>query len=240
VARQPSQNHYQVLFDTAAALFDERGYLGMSLTDLLERAGVTRAAFNKCFANKEAVAAAIVGHMSAQWPPFVEALRSWRGFAVDTVVALSFEIAERFRDDVVVRAGVRLALERDTVKEPLPSPVASWTEEIEDLLSPAGRELIGMSVPAHVAANVIVNCLLGVLHVSAAPKEREHIVDRVTEMWTVLLPGLRPTPDPVTRISAALALREKAHGGSAPEVGLMAPRSPAVGESLLSLGTPEG
>lgn len=233
MARQPSQNHYQVLFDSAAALFDERGYLGMSLTDLLERAGVTRAAFNKSFPNKEAVAAAIVRHMSEQWPPFIASLRSWRGFAVDTVVALSFEIAERFRDDVVVRAGVRLALERDTVKEPLPSPVANWTAEIEDLLSPAGRELMGMSVPAHVAANVIVNCLLGVLHVSAGTKEREHILDRVTEMWTVMLPGLRPTPDPATRISAALALRQKAQAGPAPD--LVAPRSPAPTGSLLSL-----
>jgi len=153
------------------------------------------------------------------------------------VVALSFEIAERFRDDVVVRAGVRLALERDTVKEPLPSPVAGWTAEIEDLLSPAGRELMGMSVPAHVAANVIVNCLLGVLHVSAAPKEREHIVDRVTEMWTVVLPGLRPTPDPATRITTARSLREKAQRGPAPDI--MAPRQPPAGESLLSLGSSE-
>lgn len=236
--RELPQDHFQVVFDSAAALFDERGYVGTSLTDVLERASVSRAAFNRHFPNKEAVAVAVVRHMTDQWPPFLTALRSLRGFAVDTVVALSFEIAERFRDDVVVRAGVRLALERDTIKESLPSPVVTWRDEIEDLLSPAGRELMGMSVPGRMAANVIVNCLLGVLHVSSGPSGREHILDRVGEMWTVVLPGLRPTPDPSARIAAAQVLREKARRQPVP--GVVGPRHAAPEEPLLSLGLAEG
>jgi hypothetical protein len=32
---------------------------------------------------------------------------------------------------------------------------------------------------------------------------------RLTEVWTIMLPGLRPTPDPAARIATAQALRER-------------------------------
>ena len=198
------------LIEASSELFAERGYLGTSVNDLLERAGLTRNAFYSYFPSKEALAVAIVEHTAAQWPPLIARFRALRAPAVDTVIALSLEVGDRFREDVVIRAGTRLSLERDTVKTPIPPPFHGWAEEIESLLSPAGEwELMGLSTPADVAARVIVTCLIGVQYLSGGPEGREQMMRRLTEMWTVMLPGLRPTPDPSVRIAAAQALRER-------------------------------
>jgi AcrR family transcriptional regulator len=192
---------------SSAGLFAERGYLGTSVSDLVERAGLTKNSFYSYFPNKEALAVAIVEHTSAQWGPLIAAFEALRAPAVDTVIALSFEVAERFSRDIVVRAGVRLSLERDTIKTPVPPPFDGWVEEIERLLSPAGEwELMGLAAPADVAARVIVTFLIGALYLA----EDGDMTKRLAEVWTVMLPGLRPTPDPAARIATGQALRERA------------------------------
>jgi AcrR family transcriptional regulator len=209
VARhQKVDETYLRVLHSSAGLFAERGFLGTSVSDLLERAGMTKNAFYSYFPSKEALAVAIVEHTANQWPPMIAQFEAMRASAVDTVIALSFEVAERYATDVVVRAGVRLSLERDTIKTPLPPPLHGWVDEIERLLSPAGEwELMGLAAPADVAARVIVTCLLGAQYL--AGEGDLDLVKRLAEVWTVLLPGLRPTPDPAARIATAQALRER-------------------------------
>jgi AcrR family transcriptional regulator len=204
--------------EAGATLFAERGYLGTSMTDVLAEAGVTKSVFSKAFPTKEALALGLVEHTTGQWPPLISAYEEVHAPAVDTVVAISFEVAELYRDDIMVRAGIRLSVERDTIKTPVPPPFHGWAEEMERLLSPAGqRELMGLTVPAGVAARVIVTCLIGVMYLAGgAPDDRDEIARRLTEMWTVILPGLRPTPDPAARIAAAEALRRRVAAGPVP------------------------
>jgi AcrR family transcriptional regulator len=229
------------LVEASSELFAERGYLGTSVNDLLERAGLTRNAFYSYFPSKEALAVAIVEHTAAQWPPLIASFQALRAPAVDTVIALSLEVADRFRDDVVVRAGTRLSLERDTIKTLLPPPFQGWTDEIERLLSPAGEwELMGLSTPADVAARVIVTCLIGVQYLSGGPEGRDEVSRRLTEMWTVLLPGLRPTPDPAVRIAAAQVLRERVRAAEAEPVRVPTAtgRARVIPSALISPETP--
>jgi AcrR family transcriptional regulator len=206
---QRADETQQRVLSTSAALFAERGYLGTSVNDLLEHAGLTKNAFYSYFPSKEALALAIVEHTSAQWPPIIAAFEVLRAPAVDTVVALSFEVADRLANDVIVRAGIRLALERETIKTPIPPPFHGWVEEIERLLSPAGEwELMGLAAPAEVAARVVVTCLIGA-HYLASDSDSD-MAKRLAEVWTIVLPGLRPTPDPAARIAAGQLLRDRA------------------------------
>jgi AcrR family transcriptional regulator len=207
VARhQRADETYQRVLQSSAGLFAERGYLGTSVNDLVERAGLTKNAFYSYFPNKEALALAIVEHTAAQWPPLIASFEAMRAPAVDTVIALSFEVAERFANDVVVRAGVRLSLERESIKTPIPPPFDGWVDEIERLLSPASEsELMGLAAPADVAARVIVTCLIGTQYLAEGPD----LAKRLAEVWTVILPGLRPTPDPAARIATGQALRDR-------------------------------
>jgi AcrR family transcriptional regulator len=202
------------LLRSSAELFSERGFLGTSVNDLMERAGLTKNSFYALFPNKDALAAAIVEHTSGQWPPLITQFEALKAPALDTVIALSFEVAEKYGSDVLVRAGIRLSLERDAIKTPVPAPFEGWVDEIERLLSPAGEwELMGLSAPADVAARVIVTCLIGTLQLASGGEA--DVSKRLVEVWTVILPGLRPTPDLAARIATGQALRERARAQAA-------------------------
>ena len=206
---QKADETYQRVLQSSAGLFAERGFLGTSVNDLLERAGLTKNAFYSYFPSKEALAVAIVEHTANEWPPMIAAFEALRAPAVDTVIALSFEVADRYSTNVVIRAGVRLSLERDTIKSQIPPPFHGWVEQMERLLSPAGEwELMGLAAPADVAARVLVTCLIGALYL--ANDGEADLARRLTEVWTVILPGLRPTPDPAARIATGQALRDRA------------------------------
>ena len=207
---------YQRVLRSAAGLIAERGFLGTSVNDLLERVGLTKNAFYSYFSSKEALAVAIVKETAAQWPPLITAFKSLRAPALDTVIALSFEVAALCATDDLTRAGVRLSVERDTIKSPIPPPFHGWAEEIESLLSPAGDwELMGLAAPADVAARVIVTCLIGAQYFSTGDEAPVDLPRRLAEIWTVMLPGLRPTPDPSARIAAGQALRDRARAAAA-------------------------
>ena len=200
------------ILQSSAALFAERGFLGTSVNELVEAAGLTKNAFYSYFPNKEALAVAIVEHTAAQWPPLIAQFEALKAPALDTVIALSFEVADKYSTDTVVRAGVRLSLERDSIKTPVPPPFDGWVEEIERLLSPAGEwELMGLSTPADVAARVIVTCLIGAQQLASSGDMSK----RLSEVWTVILPGLRPTPDLAARIATGQVLRERARAQAA-------------------------
>jgi AcrR family transcriptional regulator len=215
VARHQRADENQLrVIQSSAPLFAERGFLGTSVTDLMEAAGLTKNAFYAQFANKEALALAIVEQTAAQWPPLIAQFEALKASAVDTVIALSFEVAERYANDVVVRAGTRLSLERDSIKTPVPPPFDGWVEEVERLLSPAGEwELMGLAAPADVAARVIVTCLIGALQLASGGDA--DLTKRLVEVWTVILPGLRPTPDLAARIATGQTLRERARAQAA-------------------------
>src|SRR4029453_8451598 len=131
VARHQRMDENQLfVLQSSAALFAERGYLGTSVNDLVEAAGLTKNAFYSYFPNKEALAVAIVEQTAAQWPPLIAHFEALKAPALDTVIALSFEVADKYSTDVVVRAGIRLSLERESIKTPVPPPFDGWVGEI--------------------------------------------------------------------------------------------------------------
>ena len=90
--QRADENHLRIL-QTSAALFAERGYLGTSVNDLVEAAGLTKNAFYSYFPNKEALAVAIVEHTAAQWPPLIatfEALKAVAGVSAPAEHAIQF------------------------------------------------------------------------------------------------------------------------------------------------------
>jgi hypothetical protein len=72
---------------------------------------------------------------------------------------------------------------------------------------------MGLAAPADVAARVIVTCLIGALQL--ARNGEADVTKRLVEVWTVILPGLRPTPDLAARIATGQGLRERARAQAA-------------------------
>ncbi|MFV2121495.1 ScbR family autoregulator-binding transcription factor, partial [Streptomyces sp. Act-28] len=213
----------RALLETAAQLFDERGYAGTSISDISALSGRTSGAIYFHYASKEKLALAVIEELFASWPEMIGRHRSTDRPALEKLVALSFTVARAFRDDVVVRAGSRLWMERKAIAAPLPTPFMEWIEVVTELLAEAraGGELAG-GVDPEAAAHGVVCAFFGLHTVSDALDGRAHIEERLRELWLLLLGALQAEPDPAGLLDRVLADRPSA-----------APDGPLPGPGLL-------
>lgn len=133
----------------------------------------------------------------ATWPDLIARHRQSGVSALERLVALSFTVARAFRDDVVVRAGSRLWMERKAIDAPLPTPFVGWIDAVTALLEEARADgSLRADVCARSAAHGIVCAFFGLHTVSDALDRREHIEERLHDLWLLLLTGLRLDSDP--------------------------------------------
>ncbi|MFE5844418.1 ScbR family autoregulator-binding transcription factor [Streptomyces niveus] len=182
------------LLEAAAQLFEERGYAGTSISDISTLSGRTSGAIYFHYAGKEKLALAVMEELFATWPALIGRHREADIPALEKLVALSFSVARAFRDDVVVRGGSRLWAERKSVDASLPSPFEGWIETVVGLLEEARQEgTLGPSVVPRKAGNAVVYAFFGLHTVSDALDGREHIEERLHDLWLLLLPALQAT-----------------------------------------------
>ncbi|MFG1808129.1 ScbR family autoregulator-binding transcription factor [Streptomyces sp. NPDC049040] len=184
------------LVEAAAQLFEERGYAGTSISDISARSGRTSGAIYFHFTNKEKLALAVVEATLATWPALIARVRASQAPALEKLVSLSFTVARAFRDDVVVRAGSRLWMERKAIAAPVPGPFTAWIETVTQLLRDAEAEdELAAGVVPETAALAVVYAFFGLHTVSDALDGRARIEERLRELWEVLLMALRAAPD---------------------------------------------
>lgn len=203
------------LLEAAARLFDDRGYAATSISDISALSGRTSGAIYFHYASKEKLALAVVEEHFATWPELVRQVRDADGPALEKLVALSFTVARAFRDDVVVRAGSRLWMERKAIDEPLPTPFVGWIDTVTDLLEEARAQgALADAVVPGTAALGIVYAFFGLHTVSDALEGRDQIEERLHDLWLLLLLALQAKPDP-----EALLARVRSAQGAALTVG---------------------
>ncbi|WP_329129035.1 TetR/AcrR family transcriptional regulator [Streptomyces sp. NBC_01476] len=202
------------LVEAAAKLFDERGYAGTSISDISALSGRTSGAIYFHFAGKEKLALAVVEAHFAAWPTLIGDARAEDRPALEKLVELSFTVARAFRDDVIVRAGSRLWMERKAIDAQLPTPFIGWIEVVTELLEEAARRgELATGVDPVIAAPGIVYAFFGLHTVSDALDGRDRIEERLHDLWLLLLVALQETPDPASllaRVHVTRAARETA------------------------------
>lgn len=182
----------KAVIDAAAHCFDEWGYLATRLDDVTERAHLTKGAVYFHFGSKEALAHALIDEQRRQWPAVVDDVVSRAGTPLDQVVQLTYEVIRELRDDVVIRAGVRLALDQDVPGVDPSDLVASWTSVFEEQLKRARRSrTLSPDVTPAAAARVVVAFLLGAHHV-AGIDDGVDARRRLDEFWSLVLPRFQP------------------------------------------------
>jgi AcrR family transcriptional regulator len=176
------------ILDAAAATFDERGFAGASLSEILARAGVTKGALYFHFPSKEALAVALVEEQWRTDLPFVDQ----EDVGMQTVIDLSHAVAHSIRHDVRVRASNRLVLEAN-FSRPAPEIYRRWIGVLTDLLERAKEcgDLRREWTPALVA-NWISATFLGVQSQSEVFTGMADLHERLTVLWRIALPGLVP------------------------------------------------
>ncbi|MFZ2526965.1 MAG: ScbR family autoregulator-binding transcription factor [Rhodococcus sp. (in: high G+C Gram-positive bacteria)] len=181
----------QILMGAAEA-FEQKGFEGSTLGSIVEIAGTTKGALYFHFKSKEELAQAIISAQHGISIATVEAIAATGNSALEQMVMLSYEIGRQIVHDPVVRAGIRLTLELSAVAGP-PEPYLGWIAAFEMLAERASADgdLLGTIEPA-VLARFGIGAFTGVQLVSNVLTGRVDLVQRLDEMWELLLPGIVP------------------------------------------------
>ncbi len=175
----------------AAAEFDEFGYAAASLSGIAARLGKTKGAMSYHFSSKASIAREVVESQYRQWGEVVRRIRADDYTGLEAMILISFVVAGRFRDDVLVRAGIRLQHDAGLHAVELPTPFVGWMDTTRPLLAEA--QAMG-ELPAELdidaAAEVLVAAFTGVQQVAHRLTRAQDIDMRVRHYWLLLLPGM--------------------------------------------------
>jgi AcrR family transcriptional regulator len=177
----------------AAAVFEEAGYGSASLSTVAERAGVTKGALYFHFSSKEDLALAVI---QAQHDLMTEDARraALNGRdALSTMVMISGSFGRQLMREQIVRAGVRLTLEASAFGQRVTEPYHDWIRTMESLTRQGqATGEINDAVDAAAFARYLVASFTGVQMLSGILTERADVLERIEDMWSILLSSLVP------------------------------------------------
>ncbi|MFJ6700849.1 ScbR family autoregulator-binding transcription factor [Streptomyces sp. NPDC091272] len=169
----------------AASVFDERGYSGASMREIMKRAGVTLGAVYFHFENKEALARAV---MNAQPTTVIPRLASQ---GLQRLVDLTLVWAHQLQANPVLRAGVRLTGEQAGFGMEDATPYQEWAQIMESCLLAARRDdELNEAVDSTAVAEFLVSACTGMQMYSHVVSGRSDLTARTLQMWQILLPSL--------------------------------------------------
>ncbi|MFG3142517.1 ScbR family autoregulator-binding transcription factor [Streptomyces sp. NPDC048211] len=169
----------------AAEEFDRNGYAGAAITKILERAGVTAGALYFHFKSKQELALEV---MNAQPQTVVPHLAS-RG--LQRLVDLTLIWSRQLREDVLLRAGVRLAVEQGGFGVQNLNAYQNWQGIMTDCLQAAEEDgQLRPGVDPDRTATFVVGACTGVQLYAELRNGREDLTEQVVQMWQLLLPGV--------------------------------------------------
>jgi len=183
------------IITTAAALFAERGYMATSIGDITKDLGLTRGALYFHFTSKAELALEVANKYFEAWGPILEAAEQEGLRGLDTLRWISYRVGVAYREDVVVRAAVRLWRESTEIEADLPAPFVGWIQTTERYLEEEladGRLVEGLDLQK--VAWQIVASFFGTQDVSNQLEQRRDLEQRIDTMWEIILRGVR-SPD---------------------------------------------
>jgi AcrR family transcriptional regulator len=196
----------QLIIERTSAVFDERGFAGSTLAQLVESTGLTRGAFYFHFESKEALAEAITLAQTEQWPALLAEVKQRESEPLRRMLVFAFSASTAFQGDLVMRAASRLMSERAMIDRELPRSYPFWIETLYHFLAEANKagELLdlghlvepgwppprpsGPEAPAWVAwyADYLMATLLG-LGQAASLGQADHLPERMRGHWRMVV-----------------------------------------------------
>lgn len=171
------------ILTVAAEEFADRGYAGTSIGSIAERAGVGKGLVQYHFKAKVDLATTIVQAAFSK-APFANVVQSpvpLRGIAV--IVASIRAVSGAFRNDVRVRAAVRLVREYDTIPVVFPTPYVGWMGVMAQCLRDATEDgEIPPGLDCEVEGWHLVSTFTGVQETSHRLTKRHDLPERIEEM----------------------------------------------------------
>lgn len=186
----------------AAETFERSGYGQASIADIATASSVTKGALYFHFQSKDDIARAVIEEQH------VRALTSGAEIvgrnlpALQTMVLLCAGLAHQLLTDSVVKAGIRLTTDRSGFERPVDGPYDDWLRTFEELTIRAiGEGDIVETLDPALFAHFVIPTFTGIQLVSETLTDRADLLQRVGEMWVVILPGIVP-PDRYAALSS--------------------------------------
>ncbi|NLU69470.1 TetR/AcrR family transcriptional regulator [Streptomyces sp. HNM0574] len=183
------------LVQAGARAFGELGFVGASVQKITKDAGVTLGAMYFHFASKEDLAREIIRSQPGR-------LTLGHGSAgLQRAVDITLHWASQLLEDPILLAGARLVMDQEYFITPEEeSSHHQWAEVVIPTLRDAQRNgELRADVDVDALARLIVNGCTGAQMHAQLSSRRIDLVDRVAEMWRLLLPLV--TPDGAPRIT---------------------------------------
>ncbi|WP_327320120.1 ScbR family autoregulator-binding transcription factor [Streptomyces sp. NBC_01235] len=189
----------QSLVRAAAEVFAAEGYARASLPAISERAGVSTGALHFHFASKDDLAAAVERSAADSVEKLAERCRSGADTLLQSLVHTASSLLLAVVADPVIRAGFRLS--DDPSRKNGAQMLRWWQAWVHDLVVQAQNEgELAQDVSAEAAATVIVAATAGFEVLGSADREWLS-AERMTQLWTFVLPRLAASPDPAPFLS---------------------------------------
>lgn len=175
----------------AALVFEQQGYGGTSLAAVAMRAGVTKGALYFHFAAKENLAVAVIEEQHAIASADGARVQSLQRSALETMVLICRGFAVQLVEHSVMRAGIRLTFEASSFGHDVRQPYLDWVSRFGDLARSAQEDGdLRADLDADAFARLIVGSYTGVQMVSNILTGRVDVLERVGDLWEMLLPGV--------------------------------------------------
>ena len=177
------------ILQAAATAFSRKGFPAVTVHDVAELTGMTKGAVYFHYANKEALAIAVVEEFYRRWPPMAAAVRQLDVTPLDMVRELMMRTAFLLRDDKVAQAGARLQAERAFICVALPTPFEGYTTILVDLLTQAEEQgQLPAGATPETLARVLFASLFGAQHISWILNDRADLPERIAEVIDAVIP----------------------------------------------------
>jgi AcrR family transcriptional regulator len=183
----------QAVIDAAVELFNDVGYPGTEVHDILKRAGITKGAFYSNFPTKESVALAIIAESDVRIQDVMSGAMLQPASTLENLIVATLVVTDMVQRDPTARIANLLRQTLMPVNPAAPitfsPPLRSLAETIKAAIAD-GDLLDDIDVDA--AALTIRATLLGLGTRLLSDTRTEDVFDRIAKVWRIILRGNVP------------------------------------------------
>ena len=186
-ARAEATRH--AIVAAAVEQFEKTGYCNTALTDVIDRAHVTKGGFYYHFPTKEDLAGGIIEHANEALGAALRDTLAFPSPMLENLIRASFVVAETMQHDRTVRMGYQLRQALNQVSTAGQSALAQRRDIIVNAVQTAITQGdLDNEINAEEVGHTIWASILGT-HLLAAASD-DNIFARLAQQWRVILPGI--------------------------------------------------
>ncbi|MDY0814638.1 helix-turn-helix domain-containing protein [Kitasatospora purpeofusca] len=193
--QQRARRTREKVLDAAAEEFSAQGYSRATLNAVAQRTGMTKGALYGHFDSKRALAGALMSQSRQVWEE-MRLTRDVPGVGAAAVLeALVLDLAQRLKEDVRLRAALRLATDIPDPAAPAPDIFSDVQRGLVTLIRRAQGEGSMAPRPPELVAQLLLAVLHGAPHVTFGPPDTTPDDPAAyTAAWRILLDSLTAAP----------------------------------------------